>query len=93
MSNFFKSIILNKMKHLSAHELLHYSQQYGFNIDPHQAKQIESYLRQNTVDPFSKKGRKIMYNDLAQITDSQTANKAQRLFENIIKENGLEYLF
>ncbi|WP_174613828.1 DUF2624 domain-containing protein [Virgibacillus ihumii] len=93
MTNFIKELIMNKLKQLSAKELLHYSKQYGFSISYNQAKQIESYLKQNKVDPFSETGRKKLYKDLTQITDQSTAQKAQRLFEKMIQEHGLEYLF
>ncbi|GAA0602302.1 hypothetical protein GCM10009001_19040 [Virgibacillus siamensis] len=93
MTNFIKELVMNKLKQLSADELLHYSNQYGFSISLNQAKQIETYLKQNTVDPFSKTGQKQLYKDLTQITDQRTAQKAQRLFEKMIQEHGLEYLF
>lgn len=93
MSKFIKELVMNKLKQLSANELLHYSKQYGFHISFRQAKHIETYLKQNAIDPFSESGRKKLYQDLAQITDQSTARSAQQLFEKIVQENGLEYLF
>ncbi|WP_099158524.1 DUF2624 domain-containing protein [Virgibacillus ndiopensis] len=93
MSTFIKEMIGKKMKQLSPDELLHYSKKYGFNLSKNEAQNITKYLKNNQINPFSAQDRVIMLKELARITDLQTAKKAQKLFEEIIKSYGLEHLF
>lgn len=93
MSNFIKDLVAKKIKHLTPDELLHYSSQYDFNISRMQAKQITSYMQNHSVDPFDTKKRAKMFKELANITDRETSQKAEKLFAEIIKTYGLEYLF
>ncbi|MDO6448138.1 DUF2624 domain-containing protein [Oceanobacillus profundus] len=93
MSIFIKEMIKNKLKNLSAEELLHYSKQYGFQLTEKQAQQIAMYLRKNTRDPFNQKARQEMFKHLATITDEQTATKAEQLLYTLVQSYGLEHLF
>ncbi|GAA0441019.1 MAG: DUF2624 domain-containing protein [Bacillota bacterium] len=93
MSNFIKEMIRRKLAQLTAPELLHYSNQYGFSLSNNEAQQIITYLKKNNVDPFSSHGREKMLRDLALITDQATAKKAQKLFNELIKSYGLGHLF
>ncbi|GAB3050997.1 DUF2624 family protein [Virgibacillus ainsalahensis] len=93
MSVFIKELVRNKLRQLTPEELLHYSKQYGFSINRTTANNITQYLKTNPVDPFHANGRDKMFQELSRLTDTQTANKAQHLFQEIIKSYGLEYLF
>ncbi|MEN2765969.1 DUF2624 domain-containing protein [Ornithinibacillus xuwenensis] len=93
MSFFIKQLILNKMRQLSPEEVLEYGKKYGFSISRQQAQDIASYVRRNNINPFDKRERKKMFNDLSQITNPETANKANQLFHELIKSYGLEHLF
>ncbi|WP_188453641.1 DUF2624 domain-containing protein [Virgibacillus oceani] len=93
MSTFIKEMIAKKLKQLTSDELLHYSKKYGFNLSQAEAQSITKYLKTQQIDPFSSQDRVKMLKELARITDLQTAKKAQKLFEEIIKSYGLEYLF
>ncbi len=84
---------MKKIKSLTVSDLLAYSREYGFNISPDEAKQIVSYLRTQTIDPFNSKQRKKLFKDLAAITDAQTAQKAETLFKTIIKTYGVDHMF
>ncbi|MEW9675785.1 DUF2624 domain-containing protein [Lentibacillus sp. L22] len=93
MSTFIKDFILQKLSRLTSEELYTYSKQYGFSITNQQAKAVTKYLKTHTVDPFSADGRADMLQELAKITDLETAKKAQKLFNEIVKSYGLESLF
>ncbi|WP_047986306.1 DUF2624 domain-containing protein [Ornithinibacillus californiensis] len=93
MSIFIKQIILSKMKQISPSDVFHYSQEYGFTISRQQAQEISNYVRRNRVNPFERKEREKMLKDLSEITDRETAIKANQLFQELIKSYGLEHLF
>lgn len=92
MSGLLKEIILSKMKNLSTEEIISNAKKNGFSITEKEAEQINNYLRRNRVDPFKEKDRKKMLQELAKITDKNTAKKANRLFKELIKQYGLESL-
>ncbi len=93
MSKLIKDLAIKKMKQLSPEELLHYSDQNGITITRTQAKQIISYLQNHSVDPFNESGRHKMLLELSRITDQETAKKSEKLFQQLIKAYGLDYLF
>jgi len=92
MSIFIKEFVSKKLKGITTEELLHYGELYGFSITQKEAEQIVDYLKTNSVDPFRADGRRKMLKELARITDVKTAKKAQKLFQELIKSYGLEYL-
>ncbi|MFA1820430.1 DUF2624 domain-containing protein [Virgibacillus oceani] len=92
MSIFIKEFVSKKLKNVSAEELLHYGKQYHFSIKQTEAEQIADYLKKNSVDPFHAEGRRKMLKELARITDTKTAKKAQKLFHELIKSYGLDHL-
>ncbi|GIO23119.1 DUF2624 domain-containing protein [Oceanobacillus sp. J11TS1] len=93
MSIFLKEIIKNKLRNLTADEILHYSSQYGFSITNTQANQIVSYVRRSSPNPFDQADRNRFMNELEKITDRKTALAAQQLMDEVIKSYGLEHLF
>ncbi|MFC4558833.1 DUF2624 domain-containing protein [Virgibacillus kekensis] len=93
MTNFIKDMAAKKIKQLSPDDLLHYSKQYGFSISKQQAEQITSYLKTSKADIFNNRQREKMFKDLAKITDAETARKAKKLFNELIRTYGLEHLF
>lgn len=93
MSTFIKQMITKKIRGLTPDELLHYAGQYNFSISRKQAKEITAYLQQTAVDPFDPDFRAKMFKELARITNDETADKAQLLFQKIIKSYGVEHLF
>lgn len=93
MSKFIKDMVTQKLKQLSPDELLHYSQQYDFRVSENQAKQITAYLHSHSIDPFNANDRTKLFSELEHITDRDTAQKADKLFQEIIKSYGLGHLF
>lgn len=93
MSIFIKEMVKVRLKNLSTNDILFYGKQYGFSLSPSQAKAIIDFLKQNTLDPFIKQDRVKMFDQLARITDMNTAQKAEKLFYGLIKSYGLEHLF
>lgn len=93
MSIFIKDLIRNKMSQLSPKEILTYSRKYGFSITDNQATTISNYIKNHDTDPFSEEDRTAMLQDLAKMTDWNTAEKAQRLFHEIVESYNLKSLF
>lgn len=93
MSHFLKDLILKRLKGLTEYELVKYAEDYGFSISQVEAKKIIHYIKNNDIDPFQSSGRMELLKELTKITDMQTAKKAQRLFNEMIKTYGLEHLF
>jgi ABC-type antimicrobial peptide transport system permease subunit len=93
MSFFIKQIILTKLRHITAEDIIKYAKEYGFKLSFEQAKEISNYVQRNRIDPFDKKELEKMLYDLSKITDPQTAKKANKLFQELIKSYGVEDLF
>ncbi|SET60943.1 Protein of unknown function [Oceanobacillus limi] len=93
MSQWIKAIVINKMKQLTTEDIYKYGREYGFSITKQEATNISDYLKKNKIDPFDKQDHKKMLQELARITDKETAKKANRLFKEMIKAYGLESLF
>lgn len=93
MSRFLKELINNKLKQLSADEIISYGNQYGFSITEQEAKEISHYLRTTQFDPFDLYDRKKAFQALAQITTDETSRKAENLLLQLIDSYGLDFLF
>lgn len=93
MSYFIKEMVKTKLRQLTAGEILHYADQYGFSLTRDEATKIIHYIQTNDIDIFSKKGIDEAHDKIAAITNPQTAQKARALFEQLIKSYGLEHLF
>lgn len=93
MSNFIKGIIMKKLQLVSYEDLLFYGNEYGIPLDENEAKAMSHYIKNNQIDPFSEKDRMKTFHELAQVTNKATANKTEKLFNELIKSYGLEHLF
>ncbi|HLQ97884.1 MAG TPA: DUF2624 domain-containing protein [Candidatus Dormibacteraeota bacterium] len=93
MSIFIKEIIKRKLNQITVGDLLQYGEQYGFSLTHTEAEKIVQYLKTNHIDPFNKHDRTKMFQALTEITDQNTAHKAQNLFDEMIHSYGLEHLF
>lgn len=93
MSIFIKELIKRKLSQITVTELLQYGREYGFSLTETEAEEIVLYMKTNKVDPFNKNDHAKMFQALTQITDINTANKAQNLFDEIIRSYGLDHLF
>lgn len=93
MSTFIKNLVAKKIKQLSHEELLHYSKEYGLSLSPTEAENITTFLKTQEIDPFDVNDRFKMFKELAQITNPDTAKKAQQIFTELIKSYGVEHLF
>ncbi|AIF66816.1 DUF2624 domain-containing protein [Terribacillus saccharophilus] len=83
-------LVLNKLRNLTVDEILEHSQEYQVPLSPVQASQIVQFLRQNRLDPFKEDDRLQMLKALAQITDTQTAQKTHQIFLQLAKEHGIK---
>lgn len=93
MSLFIKEFAKKRLQQLTDKDLLQYSQQYGFSLTEPQARNIVTYLKNNDFDPFEESERLKMLQELTHITDQDTADKADKLFHELISSYGLAHLF
>ncbi|HEX6593249.1 MAG TPA: DUF2624 family protein [Bacillota bacterium] len=91
--SFLKEIMMNKLKHMTPEQLMNYSKAYGFSISFAEAQDITKYIKRDAFNPFDESQHDQMVQDLAKITDIQTAKKGEQLFKQLIKSYGLEHLF
>ncbi|MCZ0704044.1 uncharacterized protein YcbK (DUF882 family) [Natronobacillus azotifigens] len=93
MQAFFQQMMMNKLNNLSTNELLHYATTYQIPISQKQANEIVQFLRTNKLNPTVESDRVRMFKQLEQITDKQTAQQAEMLFHQLIKQYGVEGWF
>ncbi|WP_240468748.1 DUF2624 family protein [Gracilibacillus sp. YIM 98692] len=93
MNGFSKKLVQKKLQQLTADQLYQYAHQYNISINKQQAQVITNQLKSNHYDPTSAEDRAKMFKKLAQITDIQTAQTCQKLFQQLIKDYGVEDLF
>lgn len=93
MSHFLKEIFYNKLKTIASDDIISYGQQYGFQLTKKQAQAIIHYVQTHSPDPFHSEERAAMLRALAEITDTETAKKANHLFWQAVKAYGLEHMF
>lgn len=93
MSIFIKTMVIHKLKQLSAEELLGYAKEYDFQISKAEAAEIAAYLKSADINPFDSTGRAAMMKELAAITSPAIAKSANELFLELIRANGVEHLF
>lgn len=93
MSFIIKELIKGKIKQLTVDEFLHYAKEYGFSVTADEASTILHYLQTNDLDIFSKDSIESIYQKITEVTNPQTANKAKKLLNEIIKSYGLENYF
>lgn len=86
-------MIEKKIKNLSVSELLDYAQQYQISITTAQANHIVQFLQSTNLNPLLQTDRMKMFRALAEITDLNTAKQTQRLFNELIKQYGVEEWF
>jgi hypothetical protein len=93
MSFIIKELVKSRIRQLSVEELLGYASDYGFTITKSEATTILHYIQSSDLDLFSKEAIEEVYIKIEEVTDHQTALKAKRLFEEIIKNYGIEDYF
>lgn len=93
MQPFVQQMIEKKLKNISKLELLNYAKQYQINLTDIQAGKIVAFLNTTELNPLKQADRVSMLKKLAQITDLTTAQQAQKLFNQITKQYGVESWF
>lgn len=93
MQPFVKQMIEKKLRNITKTELLSYAKQYQINITDTQAGKIVAFLHKTDLNPLEKSDRVLLLKKLAQITDLETAQQAQQLFNQITKQYGVDSWF
>lgn len=93
MQPFIQQMIEKKLKSISKQELLHYASQYQIVLTDEQASNIVNFLRHSKLNPLLENDRMEMVRKLAQLTDFNTAKQVQGLFQQLVKQYGVEEWF
>ncbi|MFC4388512.1 DUF2624 family protein [Gracilibacillus marinus] len=93
MNSFKKMIMIRKLQTIQPSILLQYAKKYDIPISSQQAEIICEHLKENMYDPTKVSDRTAMLKKLAQITDMQTAKRCNQLFQQLIKQYGVENMF
>ncbi|WP_237458394.1 DUF2624 domain-containing protein [Pontibacillus yanchengensis] len=88
-----KQVVHQKLKNLTPNALIAYGQEHQIYITKEQANDIVAYLKRTDLNPLEEEDRIKALKKLAQITDPQTAQKVNRIFQQMIKDNGLSHWF
>lgn len=86
-------MMIKKIKSIKPEELRNYGEQYNITLTKKQAEEITSFLGRTNLDPVKEHDRLKLFKKLAQITNLETAQKAQKIFNKLIKEHGVESWF
>ncbi|SET63230.1 Protein of unknown function [Salinibacillus kushneri] len=93
MKQIIRQIVREKLANLTPTDLIHYGKQYGFTLTNNEANQLVRYIKNSSFDPFNEQDRLKLLKKIAQLKDEQTAQKANRLFQDLIKKYGVDHLF
>jgi hypothetical protein len=93
MKRMISQLVQQKFSQLNSDELIKYGKSYGFHLSKEQADQIVEYIHSHSLDPFNERDRLKLLKKIAKITDEKTAQKAHKLFKDMIKKFGVSDLF
>ncbi|GGD04657.1 hypothetical protein GCM10011389_10240 [Pontibacillus salipaludis] len=93
MKKVISQVVKQKIRDLSVHDLLEQSRQFNVPLTKSQATEIVAFLKNSNLNPLDEKDRMKALKKLAQITDPKTAQKVNKIFQEMIKENGLSHWF
>ncbi|MTT33166.1 DUF2624 family protein [Terrilactibacillus sp. BCM23-1] len=87
MNAFIQQMINQKINSVTSEELLRYGAQYGFQINPQQAKEIVSHFNGKHINIFDDSERNRVINALSKTIDPNLVAEVNKLFLNFIKGN------
>ncbi len=87
MNAFIQQMINQKINSVTPEELLRYGAQYGFQINPQQAKEIVSHFNGKHINIFNDSERNKVINALSKTIDPNLVAEVNKLFLNFIKGN------
>ncbi|MRG86612.1 DUF2624 domain-containing protein [Salinibacillus xinjiangensis] len=93
MKKMIRQMVRDKFASLTTKDLIKHGKQYNFHLTHDQADKILAYVRKNSLDPFSERDRFKLLKKIAQVTDEKTAQKANKLFQNMVQSYGIDHLF
>ncbi|MFG6121465.1 DUF2624 family protein [Thalassobacillus sp. B23F22_16] len=85
-------IVTQKLKQLTVKDIIKYSNMYQIDISRQEAEDIIKELKSNKLNPLDSNERLMMLKKLAAITSRDTANKVNRILNQIAKEYGVSHL-
>ncbi|MGP4072495.1 DUF2624 family protein [Piscibacillus sp. B03] len=88
----FKHLIRTKLYASTPDELVKYGRQYGIQISRSQANQLLTFIKKESIDPFSEKDRSRTYRYVERNIGHQEARQAQTLLNQLAKQYNLDHL-
>jgi Mn-dependent DtxR family transcriptional regulator len=83
--NLYHKIVQQKMKSLTADELITYGKEYEITLSKEEAEKIIELIRKETIDVFNAEERTKWIRELAKLTSPQIAKQANELLRQFIK--------
>ncbi|KOO43895.1 DUF2624 domain-containing protein [Priestia koreensis] len=81
----FQQIINNKVNNISVKELLSFSKQYKVHLTEDQARKLVGIIRERPIDIYNTADRQDLLKKVARVTNYETAQKVQELFDQIAR--------
>lgn len=81
----FEKIINHKINTITGKELLKYGKQFQISITKEQADKIAGYLRGKNFNIFNDAERLKVIEEIAKITNRETAKEVNRIFQGFAK--------
>ncbi|GMB07603.1 uncharacterized protein DUF2624 [Thermolongibacillus altinsuensis] len=83
--NIYHKIVQQKIKSLTADELMTYGKEYGITLSKEEAIKIIELIRKETIDVFNAEERIKWIRELAKLTSPQIAKQANELLRQFVK--------
>lgn len=79
-----QNVVNKKINHLTIPELFKYCEQYNITITHLQAEQVISTIQQKWIDIYNPQDRLELLNNIALISNKETAQKVNQLLKKLI---------
>lgn len=79
-----QNVVNKKINNITIPELFKYCEQYHITITHSQAEQVVSVIQQKWIDIYNPKDRLKLLNNIALISNKETAQKVNQLLQKLI---------
>ncbi|RPF55615.1 DUF2624 family protein [Aquisalibacillus elongatus] len=87
-----KQLIRSRIYSSTPQEIVKYGKQYGITINQNQASQLLSYIKKESIDPFSERDRSKTYRYVEKNIGPKEARQADQLLQQLAKQYNLDHL-
>ncbi|TFB24821.1 DUF2624 family protein [Filobacillus milosensis] len=87
-----KQLIRTRLYASTPDEIVNYGKRYGINITRGQATQLISFIKKETIDPFSARDRSRTFRYVETNIGKKEAQQADQLLRQLAKQYNLDHL-